>query len=119
VPLAKKMFSMNSPTPTSYKWSVDIFSLFPAISNLFANFHRLSHLLRTFTSSLMSETGSDVTSGLSDHGFLLAFNTSSRSMAHRSQIICDFSLVINGDLSFSAARGRRRPEVTSSNDRSR
>jgi hypothetical protein len=56
-------FSINSLTPTSYQWSVDIFSLglSPTISRLFASFYRLSHLLRHFTSSEMSETGSDVT----------------------------------------------------------
>jgi hypothetical protein len=61
----------------------------------------------------MSETGSDVTSRQSDHDFQLVFNTSFESMAHRLQVICDVSLINNGDLSISAARGRARPEVTS------
>jgi hypothetical protein len=65
----------------------------------------------------MSETGSDVTSRQSNHGFLLVCNTNFRSMAYRSQVICDFSLVNNGGLSISVARGRRKPEVASSSDR--
>jgi hypothetical protein len=35
-PLAEKIFSMNSPTPTSYWWSVDIFRLSLTVFKLFA-----------------------------------------------------------------------------------
>jgi hypothetical protein len=109
----EKVFSMNIPTTASYLWSTDTFSLSPAISKLFANFHRPSHLLRHFMSSVTSETGSDVTRRESDHGFLSVLNTNFRSMAARSEVKCDFSMVNNGGLSILATRRHLQPEVTS------
>jgi hypothetical protein len=49
----------------------------------------------------------------SDHRFVLIFNPHFGSIVYRSRVICDFSAVKSGVLSFAAASGRLRPEVMS------
>jgi hypothetical protein len=51
---------------------------------------------------------------LSTAGFLLVFNTCFLSTVYRSLVIGVFWEVINGRLSISAARGRRKPKLKSS-----
>jgi hypothetical protein len=62
---------------------------------------------------MTSQTGNDVTSRFVDHAILSVFNTCFVSIVCSSQAVCDFREVNNGRLSISAARGRRKSEVTS------
>jgi hypothetical protein len=56
---------------------------------------------------------------LSALGFPLVFNTSFVSIVYHAEVICVFSMVINGGLLISAAKGRIKPEVTSPFDSSK
>jgi hypothetical protein len=62
---------------------------------------------------MTSQIGNDVTNGVVDHGFLSVFNTCFASIVYRSQVMCVLWVVNNGGLSISAAKGRRKSEVTS------
>jgi hypothetical protein len=107
---------MNSPTPTSYKYSDDFFRyllIFRSYSPLFTGFHICYAISRVQCCQKPEVTSSVDT----DDGFLSVFNISFQSMAYSSQVLCVFSLVVNGGLSISAASRRPKPEETSSNDR--
>jgi hypothetical protein len=53
-----------------------------------------------------------------DHSFLIVFNTCFESTVYRSLVEGVFCEVDNGRLTISAARGRRKPKVTSPFDSS-
>jgi hypothetical protein len=62
------------------------------------------------------QTGSDVTNGKLDHGFLYAFHTHFLSSRRHSAAISVFLIFYYGEIAISTARRRLRPEVTSPND---
>jgi hypothetical protein len=59
------------------------------------------------------DTGTDVTSRWSDHGFLFVFYRHLPSILYRFDVISAFVIAENGRKTISAARGRVRPEVKS------
>jgi hypothetical protein len=62
------------------------------------------------------DTGSDITSRYSDHGFLFVFCRHLQSILYRFDVIGAFLIAENGRKTISAARGRVTPEVKSAFD---
>jgi hypothetical protein len=62
---------------------------------------------------MASQIENDVTNRVVDHGFLSVFNTCLVSVVYRSQVIGVLSVFSTGALSISAARRRRKLELTS------